>query len=40
MAMNLVRNPNDRHGLKVRRKLANLNPKYLETLIRDTAPLT
>jgi predicted transposase YbfD/YdcC len=40
MAMNLVRNPNDKHSLKVRRKLANLNPDYLETLIRQTASLT
>ena len=36
MAMNLVRPPIDRHSLKVRRKLANLNPDYLETLIRHT----
>jgi predicted transposase YbfD/YdcC len=40
MAMNLVRNPKDKHSLKVRRKLANLNPEYLEALIRQTAPLT
>lgn len=40
MAMNLVRNPNDKHSLKVRRKLANLNPDYLETLIRQTPALT
>jgi predicted transposase YbfD/YdcC len=40
MAMNLVRNPKDKHSLKVRRKLANLNPDYLETLIRETDPLT
>jgi predicted transposase YbfD/YdcC len=40
MAMNFVRNPKDKHSLKVRRKLANLNPDYLETLIRQTAPLT
>lgn len=40
MAMNLVRHPKDKHSLKVRRKLANLNPDYLETLIRQTAPLT
>jgi predicted transposase YbfD/YdcC len=39
MAMNLVRNPKDKHSLKVRRKLANLNPNYLETIIRQT-PLT
>ncbi|MEL6060489.1 ISAs1 family transposase [Methylobacterium sp. DCY52] len=36
MAMNLVRAPGDRHSLKVRRKLANLNPDYLEALIRQT----
>jgi predicted transposase YbfD/YdcC len=35
IAMNLVRNPKDRHTLKVRRKLANLNPDYLQTLIRQ-----
>jgi predicted transposase YbfD/YdcC len=40
MAMNLVRNPKDKHSLKVRRKLANLNPNYLETLIRQKASLT
>lgn len=40
MAMNLVRNPKDKHSLKVRRKLANLSPDYLETLIRQTSPLT
>jgi hypothetical protein len=40
MAMNLVRNPKNKHRLEVRRKLANLNPDYLETLIRQTAPLT
>jgi predicted transposase YbfD/YdcC len=40
MAMNLVRNPKDKHSLKVRRKLANLNPDYLETLIRQAAALT
>ena len=40
MAMNLVRNPKDKHSLKVRRKLANLNPDYLETLIRQKASLT
>jgi hypothetical protein len=34
-SMNLVRNPKDKHSLKVRRKLANLNPDYLETLIRQ-----
>ena len=40
MAMNLVRNPKDKHSLKVRRKKANLNPDYLETLIRQTTALT
>jgi len=36
MAMNLIRNPKDKHSLKVRRKLANLNHHYLEKLIRQT----
>jgi predicted transposase YbfD/YdcC len=40
MAMNLVRNPNDKHSLKVRRKLANLNGHYLEKLIRQKPALT
>jgi predicted transposase YbfD/YdcC len=40
MAMNLVRHPKDKHSLKVRRKLANLNPDYLETLVRQTPVLT
>lgn len=40
MAMNLVRNPKDRHSLKVRRKLANLNPDYLQALIQQSSPLT
>lgn len=40
IAMNLVRNPKDRHSLKVRRKLANLDPDYLQSLIRNSAPLT
>ena len=40
MAMNLVRNPKDKHSLKVRRTLANLNPDYLEALIRQTPALT
>ena len=35
-AMNLVRTPNDRHSLKVRRKLANLNQNYLKALVRQT----
>jgi hypothetical protein len=40
MAMNLVRHPKDKHSLKARRKLANLNSDYLETLIRQTKALT
>ena len=40
IAMNIVRNPKDKHSLKVRRKLANINPDYLETLIRQTPALT
>lgn len=40
MAMNLVRKPTDKHSLKVRRKRANLDTDYLETLIRQSAPLT
>ena len=31
MAMNLIRAPKDKHSLKTRRKLANLNPDYLES---------
>jgi predicted transposase YbfD/YdcC len=40
IAMNLVRAQSDKHSLKVRRKLANLNPDYLETLVRAQAALT
>lgn len=40
IAINLVRNPKDKHSLKVRRKLANLDPDYLETLIRQKTALT
>ncbi len=40
MAMNLVRNPKHRHSLKVRRKRANLNHQYLESLVRQTNALT
>ncbi len=40
IAMNLVRAQTDKHSLKVRRKLANLNPDYLETLVRAQAALT
>lgn len=35
MAMNMLRAANDKHSLKVRRKKANLNQDYLETLIRQ-----
>lgn len=40
MAMNLVRNPKDKHSLKNRRKLASLNNDYLEQLIRQKNALT
>ena len=40
MAMNLVRNPNNNHSLKVRREKASLNPDYLEILVRQTDALT
>lgn len=40
MAMNLIRHPKDKHSLKNRRKLACLNPDYLESLIRNQPPLT
>jgi len=40
MAMNLLRNPKDRHSLKSRRKLACLNSEYLEGLLRYPTPLT
>lgn len=40
MAMNLVRASADRHSLKVRRKLANLNPDYLQKLITAAPALT
>ncbi|MFL6727912.1 MAG: ISAs1 family transposase [Sphingomicrobium sp.] len=39
IAMNLVRTPVDKHSLKVRRKLANLNQDYLEKLIRQAEPI-
>jgi predicted transposase YbfD/YdcC len=37
MAMNIVRTPNDKHSLKVRRKLAALNSDYLASLIGHAA---
>jgi hypothetical protein len=40
IAINLLRKPTDKHSLKVRRKRANLDPDYLETLIRQGRPLT
>lgn len=40
MAINLIRKTTDKHSLKVRRKRANLDPDYLETLIRQGGPLT
>jgi hypothetical protein len=40
MAMNLVRQPIDKHSLKVRRKRANLDPDYLEKIIRQSGTLT
>jgi len=40
MNMNLVRTPKDKHSLKTRRKRANLNPDYLEAIIRQTPALT
>lgn len=40
MAINLVRKPKDKHSLKVRRKLANLNPDYLECLLQQNSALT
>lgn len=40
MAMNLIRHPKDRHSLKNRRKLACLNPDYLESLFRQQPSLT
>jgi len=40
MALNLLRNPKDRHSLKSRRKLACLNEDYLQILIEQKTPLT
>lgn len=40
MAMNLVRQPIDNHSIKVRRKRANLDPDYLEKIIRHSGTLT
>jgi predicted transposase YbfD/YdcC len=40
MAMNLVRAQDDKHSLKIRRKLANLNPDYLQKLLTQAPALT
>lgn len=40
MAINLVRAQQDKHSLKLRRKLANLNPAYLQNLITNQPALT
>ena len=36
LSLNIVRNPKDGLSLKVRRKKANLNPDYLEALLRQS----
>ena len=40
MAMNLLRKTKNKHSLKVRRKLANLNTEYLEEVLRQNHALT
>ena len=40
IAMNLIRAANDKHSLKVRRKKANLNDAYLQSIIVQTQKLT
>lgn len=40
MAVNLIREPTDRHSLKNRRKLACLNDDYLHSLLHPSASLT
>ena len=40
MAMNMIRTQGDKHSLKVRRKLANLNPDYLQGLLKTENALT
>jgi predicted transposase YbfD/YdcC len=40
MAMNLLRNPKDRHSLKCRRKLACLNDDYLISIVAQKSTLT
>ena len=40
IAINMLRAADDKHSLKVRRKKANLNPNYLETLLTQNNSLT
>jgi predicted transposase YbfD/YdcC len=40
MAMNMLRNPKDKHSLKVRKKVASIDEDYMEALVRQTPPLT
>ena len=40
MAMNMIRNPKDKHSLKVRRKVAAIDEDYMEALLRQNPPLT
>ena len=39
MASNLLRKARNKHSMKVRRKLANLNTQYLETILRQNHAL-
>jgi len=40
MTMNMLRNPKDKHSLKVRRKVAAIDEDYMEALVRQAPPLT
>lgn len=40
IAMNLIQSQGGKQSLKVRRKLANLNPDYLESLLTAQVPFT
>ena len=40
MAMNMLRNPKDKHSLKVRKKVAAIDEDYMEALVRQAPPLT
>ncbi|GGK34886.1 ISAs1 family transposase [Salinarimonas ramus] len=40
MAMNMLRNPKDKHSLKVRKKIAAIDEDYMEALVRQAPPLT